>query len=464
MRYPSALVVLGAIATGAALAANGAGSTAPAADTLTSPAATIAPLATMAQPSAAAPAVIVAQATVAQAPATPAPAPEAPAAQAPPAPPPAAAPAATPPPPPPPVPLEQAVMNAAKDLFSKAALPGTDEKLELVVDPLIDGSTGFQTVEAERIGTRIASLVRGNYPRFDLQPFNAASVARQPIVLIGTFTPISAAGQAGGPKDAYRVCLALADLKSGKLVAKGFARAQTDGVNPTPVAFFRDSPGWVQDAATEAYIKSCQGTKIGDPIKPVYVERIEAAALVADGIKAYDAGKYKDAAAFYEKAAAAKGGDQLRVYNGLYLASQKLGKRKEAADAFAKLVAYGFKNKELAVKLLFRVGTAEFLSDKAMTGAYPMWLEKIAAEAANGDDCVEVIGHTSHTGTEAANDALSLKRAEVVKARLLRDAPKLKEKAKGKGVGWRENLIGTGRDDASDALDRRVAFKIGKCA
>jgi outer membrane protein OmpA-like peptidoglycan-associated protein len=28
------------------------------------------------------------------------------------------------------------------------------------------------------------------------------------------------------------------------------------------------------------------------------------------------------------------------------------------------------------------------------------------------------------------------------------------------GVGSRENLVGTGKDDESDALDRRVEFKV----
>jgi hypothetical protein len=30
-------------------------------------------------------------------------------------------------------------------------------------------------------------------------------------------------------------------------------------------------------------------------------------------------------------------------------------------------------------------------------------------------------------------------------------------------MGFRENLIGTGTDDARDALDRRVEFKITGC-
>ena len=31
------------------------------------------------------------------------------------------------------------------------------------------------------------------------------------------------------------------------------------------------------------------------------------------------------------------------------------------------------------------------------------------------------------------------------------------------GRGFKENLVGTGKDDASDALDRRVEFKVIGC-
>jgi hypothetical protein len=43
------------------------------------------------------------------------------------------------------------------------------------------------------------------------------------------------------------------------------------------------------------------------------------------------------------------------------------------------------------------------------------------------------------------------------------DEPRLAERLIATGVGPRENLIGTGKDDPSDALDRRVEFKVLKC-
>ena len=51
-----------------------------------------------------------------------------------------------------------------------------------------------------------------------------------------------------------------------------------------------------------------------------------------------------------------------------------------------------------------------------------------------------------------------------MKTRLGQEEPALTERTIANGMGARDNLIGTGRDDATDALDRRVEFKvIGGC-
>ena len=67
------------------------------------------------------------------------------------------------------------------------------------------------------------------------------------------------------------------------------------------------------------------------------------------------------------------------------------------------------------------------------------------------------------TGTEPINDRLSMLRAQYVQQRLLADAPVLSRRTTAVGKGWRENIIGLGTDDARDALDRRVEFKVIDC-
>ena len=58
---------------------------------------------------------------------------------------------------------------------------------------------------------------------------------------------------------------------------------------------------------------------------------------------------------------------------------------------------------------------------------------------------------------------LSLQRAETVKREIAQRAPKLRKNLTSAGAGSREMLVGTGRDDLSDALDRRVEFKVKGC-
>jgi outer membrane protein OmpA-like peptidoglycan-associated protein len=373
-------------------------------------------------------------------------------------------PAAAPPPPPTPVAFDAALLKAANDLFAKANLEGAPEKVTLVIDPLIDGVTGAQSSATHLEEKRVIELVKSTYPRFQVARFSSESVAKSPIVLIGTFTAINNTGVAGGARDAYRICLALADLKTKTIISKGVARALPEGIDPTPAAFFADSPIFAKDVSTDAYIKSCQGSKVGDTIDQAYADRILVASLVNDGIEAYHAGRYRDALDVYQSALKTPGGEQLRVLNGIYLANYKLRRTKPAMEAFGKLVDYGLKSDKLAVKFLFKPGSTQFNTDSSVRAPYNTWLEKIAERTAANKGCLEVVGHTSATGLASINDRLSGLRADYIKDRLEDEDRSLRGRLIATGKGSREMIVGTGRDDASDALDRRVEFKVVKCS
>ena len=281
--------------------------------------------------------------------------------------------------------------------------------------------------------------------------------------MVGTFTAINKDGKTEGVREAYRVCLALADLKSGKIVSKGVARAKPEGVDTPPTAYFKDSPAWAPDQATESYIKTCQGTKAGDPINAAYADRIQTAALISEAINAYNDRRYRKALDLYQSALRSPGGQQLRVYNGLYLSNWKLGQRDNASQSFGRIVDYGLTNKRLSVKFLFKPGSTNFLSDRQISGQYPIWLQQIAERTAENKGCLEVVGHTSRTGPEPVNERLSLRRAESVKAKLDQNESALRTRTIANGAGSKENLIGIGTDDLRDALDRRVEFKVVDC-
>jgi outer membrane protein OmpA-like peptidoglycan-associated protein len=362
---------------------------------------------------------------------------------------------ATPPPKPPEaVPFDQAVLNAANGVLSK--LP--QGRNPVVIDPLVDGVTGQQTAATKSIQGRIAQLARDKYPQLDVEPFTSEAVHQAPIVLVGTFTPVDKNFKTAGDRDSYRFCLVALDLRSGTTVAKSVARALPAGVDPTPLGAFNDSPVWTNDRQIQSYVASCQQSKVGDPINKTYADGILAAAVISDAVDAYNARHYAEARNLYTSALHSPAGDQLRVWNGLYLTNRKLGNRGEAEDAFVNLVDYGLRTNRLGVKFLFRPGSVDFASEG--NSDYNMWLRDIASRAQRNQSCLEVTGHTSKTGPAALNDRLSLLRAEYIKQRLEQTAPALAQRTIANGVGSRENLVGTGTDNEADALDRRVEFKV----
>jgi outer membrane protein OmpA-like peptidoglycan-associated protein len=267
----------------------------------------------------------------------------------------------------------------------------------------------------------------------------------------------------GENADAFRVCVALVDLRTNKIVARRIDRATLASVDAEPIALFREAPTWALDATAEAYIKSCDGSNPGDPVAPLYLQRLPAAALVNEATLAFTDNKIADASRLYREARSLAAPDDLRVLNGIYTTSWKSGRRKEAAEAFGKIIDLGLANRRLPIKLFFNPGTTTLLQSPDLQAQYALWLQEVAGHVAASDTCVKVIGHTSRTGDPQANEVLSQKRAALIKQSLERQNRKLATRVSAEGVGSREIIVGLGTDDARDALDRRVEFRRVDC-
>ena len=361
------------------------------------------------------------------------------------------------PPPPPVLSFDEAVAKAAHAVFAAAPPPQPNAGV-VVIDPLVDGMSGYQSKATQTIQDHIARIVKDDFPQYTIHSISPESLKQGPRVLVGTFTAVNAEMKTTGVREAYRFWLVMGDLSTGKVIAKSVARARIEDVNATPTSVFNDSPVWTVDPNIQAYITTCQASKVGDPIKPEYLDGLLAAALVSQAGEAYNEGRYAEALDLYTTALKTPAGDQLRVYNGRYLSLTKLG-RGEQASAFRDLVGYGIRRNRLAVKFLFRPGSVRFATSSHLSSSYGMWLEQIASQAAASQTCLQITGHTSPTGPAGLNDSLSLLRAEYIQFRLEEDQPTPKKRTVAAGVGSRENIVGTGRDDASDELDRRVELK-----
>ena len=208
----------------------------------------------------------------------------------------------------------------------------------------------------------------------------------------------------------------------------------------------------------------CQiNTKPGDPADPEYLARLPAAAMVNEAIIAYGEGKIPLANQLYREAQPQADPGDLRVLNGLYLTSWKLGQRDAAKDAFDKLVDSGLELRRLPVKLLFEPGGTRFIQTGDLATQYQMWTASLAQEAGRVNSCIRIVGHTSRTGSARVNEQISRQRAEAVQRMLEQQNRRLSTRLSATGVGSREALVGLGTDDARDALDRRVEFRVVDC-
>lgn len=376
----------------------------------------------------------------------------------------------TPPPPPPPPPSNEAValdeaIVAATDTVAVQALAASSQvakgvRRAVVFDPALEGGSGQQTALTRQLEEKVSARLRSNHPQLDLLPFEPAALNTSQYVMTGTVT--REPGSTATAHAPFRIALAMTDLKTGTVVAQSTARARDDALDTTPTPYYRDSPVLVKDKVVDGYIATSE-TAVGQQADGVYFERLATAAQINEGTAAYNAGKFPEALEIYKAALATPSGEQLRTLNGIYLSSWKLGRNAEAEQAFGKVVALGLANNNLGVKFLFKPNGTEFWSDPKVNGPYPLWLRQIARQSAAAKVCMTVVGHTSHTGSEAYNDKLSEQRATVILQKLGAEAKELAPRTKASGVGFRENIIGTGADDASDALDRRVEFKLRPC-
>lgn len=352
-------------------------------------------------------------------------------------------------------PFDRAATTAADGLAGQ--LPSG--RHVLVADPMIDATSGQRTAATRRLEQGVLDRLAALRPELQARRFDTPGLAEADWLLTGTL----ARRTPGDPRSPLVVQLAVTRIASREVLAQARALAAPQGVDLTPAAAEQDSPVLPRDATLEGYART-SATPPGQGADALYMDSLPVGPLVGEATGLYEAGRYQEAHARYAAAAALPGGEQKRVLSGLYLTAYRLGRADEARAAFGRLVALGLAQRHLELKFLFRPGSTDFWPDPQVSGAYGMWLDELAAGTERTGRCLDVVGHTSRTGGEALNDALSLRRAEAIRSRLLVQAPALDPRLHPAGRGFRENLVGTGTDDAVDALDRRVEFLVAPCS
>jgi outer membrane protein OmpA-like peptidoglycan-associated protein len=192
------------------------------------------------------------------------------------------------------------------------------------------------------------------------------------------------------------------------------------------------------------------------------LNQIENEAKSDRGIVAYEAGQYADAKKIFQEVSVREGSNLLAL-SGVYQSELALGNKREAEAALDRLIDAGIEQGTLSFKFLFRVRSAEFRDDYDIAEQYAHWISRVANRLSKSSKCLRVEGHASRSGSAVLNEALSKKRADRVSQLLVQQSSDLKLRIKSSGLGFSKNIVGSGTDDATDAVDRRVEFVLHSC-
>jgi outer membrane protein OmpA-like peptidoglycan-associated protein len=327
----------------------------------------------------------------------------------------------------------------------------------IIIDPLVSVDNGLQFKVNDRIA---ATLAREFGSEFKIHTLTKESLAKGRYVAAGAFFQSAEVG-----KDSQADCqlaIVILELPSGAIKAKGQVRILNFPFEPQ--SFYEDSPFSLRDKSTDL-LKALTNSEIGLLANPEYLHFLQTKALIQRGISLYENQQFADAAASFSKAIELPDGKTMTSVAGLYLASEKLQKKDTADKAFSELLSISIEeNRQLDFKLLFGANSPVFISSPELTKKYAWWLKHVALHMKKSNLCLNILGHSSRSGTDGNNDQLSLARAKTVQRILAVTYPGIIKKSHVEGKGAKKNAIGTVADAAGDIVDRRVDFNIVDCA
>lgn len=361
------------------------------------------------------------------------------------------------------LPFEEAVKIVADDLFIQVKKQrGILDKLSeavFVIDPIIDSDTGEVTQISAQIKDLFEQEAKKKFQNFGLAEMTSENLSNAPYVISGI---IRQGHYRTDSEKMIRLWVSILEKKSGRIIAHSTAWISDKKLEYEPTPIDRDSPVFIMDARVKALIATAKAAA-GSIANKEYFESLATKALLIEAGKAYDAGDYSLSLGLHAKAAERPDGQIMKTFRGLYLCFIKLNRIEDAEKAFGKLTDLGIRDNNLYVKMLFQVNKTDFLGSRENQLEYPIWLRQIARTLRESGSCLEISGHASHSGTEEYNDRLSRMRAERIQALITDTEPDLSNKLKAVGCGFQDNWVGTGADDDSDAIDRRVQFRVIAC-
>lgn len=332
-------------------------------------------------------------------------------------------------------------------------------RARFVSDPVIDSDSGEVFEISRRIEQLIEEEAQKTFPSCSVSEMRSQNIDIADYVITGIM-PLEQYDQTA--KKMRRLSMSVLDRKSGRIEAHASVWITNVDLKLGLTPIYRDSPTYLKDKRIEAQIATARA-EVGAMADAEYFKTLTTTALINEAASAYNRGDYEVATALFLQASQRADGDVLRTWAGLHQSYFKRGLMEQAGTALAMLVSRGLLSGVLGMRFIFTVDGTEFFQVKDVLADYQMWLREIARKIQASANCLEIVGHASVSGTTGHNEVLAENRATTVYDKLRAQAPGIEGKLTHSGRGDREGIVKTGANDATDAIDRRVEFRVSRC-
>ena len=326
---------------------------------------------------------------------------------------------------------------------------------KIVIDPFIDTESGYPV----KVNPQIKVIMSGEIAkRFavtgEMEPEN---LEISEYVLCGM---VSLVAQYEGERNVYKVYTAVFEKSSGVVLASAEAYIRT--FETTPMDIYRDSPIYLKGQNYEEHVSSVK-KRPKESVEKGYRDKLAVKSIRVKGDALYEEKEYKQSLNYYNQAAGSSGRPEMETLNGLFTNLVRQGLYDKAEPVYGKLLKLSIaETGQIATKITF--GPNSKLPVESKSALYTIYVRQIAKLVAASPACrVTIIGHSSKSGSEGYNEKLSLQRATAIQKLMLSFAPETLKRSEIIGRGFRDNIVGTGSDNLTDEIDRRVEFRFKAC-
>jgi outer membrane protein OmpA-like peptidoglycan-associated protein len=353
---------------------------------------------------------------------------------------------------------EQLEQSSVGNLLNKVVVNSQTRQRQLkkiVIDPFFDTVSGYPVKINPRINAIFSEAIAKRFAVVGTMAPKNLEVSE--FVLTGMVTLGEA--EKGRGRD-YKVYAAVFEKASG--VVHAASEVHIAQFDLTPMDIYRDSPVYLKGKNHDAHVSSVK-KKRKETVNKGYRDKLSSRSLTVQGDELYQEKDYSQSFTFYDRAAGTPAGQDLEILNGLFTNLVRQGRLEEAGPVYGNLLRVSIDEAgAVASKITFGPDSTAPLAAKA--GIYHIYMKQIAQLVGSVPGCrVKIIGHSSRSGSEAYNDKLSLQRALSIQTQMAAYSRQLIERSEASGRGIRDNIVGSGADDISDEIDRRVEFQFSAC-